>query len=282
MLTRHTAGKSKVSQQRGLHRSRARVVVVCAAANAPQITAAKADVEALIRNTHSNPILIRLGWHDAGTHNKNISEWPKSGGATGSIRLSPEIGHGANAGLQGALDLIEPIKQKHPAVSYADLYQMASALGVELAGGPKLEMRYGRVDVNDPAECAPEGNLPAAGHPFPDGSSGPGEHLRRIFYRMGFNDQEIVALSGAHTLGRSRPERSGWGKAETKYTKDGPGKPGGQSWTVDWLTFNNAYFKDVKARRDGDLLVLPTDAIIFEDDGFKCDLHKGATRLAHE
>lgn len=25
-------------------------------------------------------------------------------------------------------------------------------------------------------------------------------------------------LSGAHTLGRSRPERSGWGKPETKYT----------------------------------------------------------------
>lgn len=30
--------------------------------------------------------------------------------------------------------------------------------------------------------------------------------------------QEIVALSGAHTLGRARPERSGWGKPETKYT----------------------------------------------------------------
>lgn len=30
--------------------------------------------------------------------------------------------------------------------------------------------------------------------------------------------QEIVALSGAHTLGRSRPDRSGWGKPETKYT----------------------------------------------------------------
>ncbi|RRT52525.1 hypothetical protein B296_00043580, partial [Ensete ventricosum] len=29
---------------------------------------------------------------------------------------------------------------------------------------------------------------------------------------------EIVALSGAHTLGRARPERSGWGKPETKYT----------------------------------------------------------------
>lgn len=32
------------------------------------------------------------------------------------------------------------------------------------------------------------------------------------------------------------------GKEETKYTKDGPGKPGGQSWTVDWLKFNNSYF----------------------------------------
>lgn len=32
------------------------------------------------------------------------------------------------------------------------------------------------------------------------------------------NVQEIVALSGAHTLGRSRPDRSGWGKPETKYT----------------------------------------------------------------
>jgi len=30
--------------------------------------------------------------------------------------------------------------------------------------------------------------------------------------------QEIVALSGAHTLGRARPERSGFGKESTKYT----------------------------------------------------------------
>lgn len=28
--------------------------------------------------------------------------------------------------------------------------------------------------------------------------------------------QDIVALSGAHTLGRARPERSGFGKESTK------------------------------------------------------------------
>ncbi|KAL6961557.1 putative L-ascorbate peroxidase 7, chloroplastic [Sarracenia purpurea var. burkii] len=51
--------------------------------------------------------------------------------------------------------------------------------------------------------------------------------------------------------------------------KDGPGAPGGQSWTVKWLKFDNSYFKDIKETRDEDLLVLPTDAVIFEDPSFK-------------
>ena len=36
---------------------------------------------------------------------------------------------------------------------------------------------------------------------LPDASKG-APHIRDVFYRMGFNDQEIVALSGAHALGR--------------------------------------------------------------------------------
>lgn len=35
--------------------------------------------------------------------------------------------------------------------------------------------------------------------PFPGGVTMPGDHLRNVFYRMGFNDQEIVALSGGYT-----------------------------------------------------------------------------------
>ncbi|CAF2204917.1 L-ascorbate peroxidase T, chloroplastic-like isoform X1 [Brassica napus] len=234
-----------------------------AASDAAQLKSAKEDIKVLLRTKFCHPILVRLGWHDAGTYNKNIEEWPQRGGANGSLRFEPELKHAANAGLVNALKLIEPIKEKYSNISYADLFQLASATAVEEAGGPEIPMKYGRVDVSAPEQCPEEGRLPDAGPPSP------ADHLREVFYRMGLNDKEIVALSGAHTLGRSRPDRSGWGKPETKYTKAGPGEPGGQSWTVKWLKFDNSYFKDIKEKRDEDLLVLPTDAALFEDPSFK-------------
>ncbi|CAF2065453.1 unnamed protein product [Brassica oleracea] len=234
-----------------------------AASDAAQLKSAKEDIKVLLRTKFCHPILVRLGWHDAGTYNKNIEEWPQRGGANGSLRFEPELKHAANAGLVNALKLIEPVKEKYSNISYADLFQLASATAVEEAGGPEIPMKYGRVDVSAPEQCPEEGRLPDAGPPSP------ADHLREVFYRMGLNDKEIVALSGAHTLGRSRPDRSGWGKPETKYTKAGPGEPGGQSWTVKWLKFDNSYFKDIKEKRDEDLLVLPTDAALFEDTSFK-------------
>ena len=45
----------------------------------------------------------------------------------------------------------------------------------------------------------------AGGGPYPGGAKGPGDHLRNVFYRMGFNDQEIVALSGWCLLLSSLP-----------------------------------------------------------------------------
>ncbi|KAM7514832.1 hypothetical protein LguiA_004415 [Lonicera macranthoides] len=240
------------------------------ASDPDQLKSAREDIRELLKNLFCHPIMVRLGWHDAGTYNKNIEEWPQRGGANGSLRFEIEQKHAANAGLINAIKLLQPIKDKYPGVTYADLFQLASATAVEEAGGPKIPMKYGRVDVSGPDQCPEEGRLPDAGPPSP------ASHLRDVFYRMGLNDKEIVALSGAHTLGRSRPERSGWGKPETKYTKDGPGAPGGQSWTAQWLKFDNSYFKDIKERRDEDLLVLPTDAALFEDPSFKVYAEKYA------
>jgi len=52
------------------------------------------------------------------------------------------------------------MKNKFPDVSYADLFQMASAAAIEAAGGPKIDMQYGRKDVTDEQGCAPDGLLP--------------------------------------------------------------------------------------------------------------------------
>ena len=52
-----------------------------------------------------------------------------------------------------------------------------------------------------------------------------------------------MTSAGAHTLGRVKKDRSGFGKEQTKYTENGPGTPGGTSWTIEWLKFDNSYFK---------------------------------------
>ncbi|CAM9953940.1 unnamed protein product, partial [Sphacelaria rigidula] len=63
-----------------------------------------------------------------------FTAWVRCGGANGSIRFEPEINHGANSGLVNALHLLQPIKDKHPEVGWADLIQLASATAIQAAG----------------------------------------------------------------------------------------------------------------------------------------------------
>ena len=58
-----------------------------------------------------------------------------------------ELSFGCNAGLSKDKALLQDVKSKHPMVSWADIIQMAGALSVELTGGPKIDMRYGREDA---------------------------------------------------------------------------------------------------------------------------------------
>lgn len=256
------------------------------------------DLRVFIDEKNCHPILVRLAWHDAGTFDQSVPTWPNCGGANGSIRFDPEMNHGANAGLKKGIGYLAPFHEKYPLISWADLIQLAGATAIECAGGPKIPMRYGRVDVKGPEECAVEGNLPAAEPPFEDGSADAAAHLRAVFGRMGFNDQEIVALSGAHTIGRAFAERSGvtskgYGdKNGTPYTGcpvsgvvggGGGGCPfaprrdgkeaassmkGGMSWTKKWLSFDNSYFKKEYVEDPENLLWMSTDKALHTDPGF--------------
>ncbi|KAK2647704.1 hypothetical protein Ddye_015193 [Dipteronia dyeriana] len=205
----------------------------------------KRKLRGLIAEKRCAPIILRLAWHSAGTFDVQT----KTGGPFGTIRHPNELAHEANNGLDIAVRLLEPIKEHFRILSYADFYQFAGVVAVEITGGPEIPFHPGRPDKSDPP---PEGRLPAA----TKGS----DHLRDVFGHMGLSDKDIVALSGGHTLtftkflqGRCHEERSGFEGA----------------WTTNPLIFDNSYFKDLLSGEKEGLIQLPSDKALLEDPVFR-------------
>lgn len=254
-------------------------------------SAVKKDIVSLLHQPEyddgsAGPVLVRLAWHSAGTYDAETD----TGGSNGAgMRYEAEGGDPANAGLQHARVFLEPVKAKYPWITYADLWTLAGVVAVEAMGGPEIAWYPGRTDFVDDSKLPPRGRLP-------DGALG-SDHLRHIFGRMGFNDQgtciyegsfesyysanraftEIVALSGAHNLGRCHSDRSGF---------DG-------AWVNNPTRFSNTYFKLMIDREwrekvldngvrqyvyydedaEEELMMLPTDLALLSDPSFKKYVH---------
>ncbi|KAH0855767.1 hypothetical protein HID58_084028 [Brassica napus] len=110
------------------------------------------------------------------------------------------------------ITLLEPVKERFPSMSYADIYQLAGVVAVEITGGPEISFHPGR-KVKDkpppPKVCLPQASQGVT-------------HLRDVFGRLGFSDKDIVALSGAHNL---------------------------VSMTQNSLLFDNSYFKELLSKK---------------------------------
>ncbi|KAL2355721.1 cytochrome c peroxidase Ccp1 [Cryomyces antarcticus] len=203
------------------------------------------------------PVLVRLGWHASGTYDAATG----TGGSNGAtMRFAPEGDHGANAGLKAARDFLEPVKQHFPWITYSDLWTLAAVAAIQEMQGPIVPWRPGRAD-RDVAFCTPDGRLP-------DGTKGQ-DHLRAIFGRMGFDDREIVALSGAHALGRCHTDRSGfsgpWTFSPTVVTNDYYKLLLEEKW--GWKKWDGPkQFEDVKTKT---LMMLPTDMALAKDKKFR-------------
>ncbi|KAK9462955.1 heme peroxidase [Lipomyces oligophaga] len=210
------------------------------------------------------PVLLRLAWHASGTYDAAS----KTGGSNGAtMRFNPEASHGANAGLVKARDRLEPIHAKYPWISYGDLWTLGGVAAVQELGGPTIPWRPGRTDA-DASACTPDGRLP-------DASKG-ADHIRAIFGRMGFNDQEMVALIGAHALGRCHTDRSGfegpWTFAPTYMTNDFYKLLIDESWS--WRKWKGpAQYED---KTTHSLMMLPTDMALVKDKKFKPFVEKYA------
>ncbi|KAF9353993.1 heme peroxidase [Mortierella sp. AD094] len=204
------------------------------------------------------PVFLRLAWHASGTYDKNANN---GGSSLATMRFKPEAGTGANAGLGIARERLNRIKDKFPDISYGDLWTLAGVCAVQEMGGPIIKWRSGRVDGKE-EDCPPDGRLPDAHRPDP-------QHSRDIFYKMGFNDQEIVALLGGHALGRCHKDRSGY---------DGP-------WTASPTVFTNSFYTELLGRtwverkwsgpkqfedkESKSLMMLPADMAMIKDKEFK-------------
>ncbi|XP_019235455.1 PREDICTED: putative L-ascorbate peroxidase 6 isoform X2 [Nicotiana attenuata] len=164
--------------------------------------------------------VLRLVFHDAGTF--EIDD--KIGGMNGSIVL--ELDRPENKGLKKSVKILEKAK------SQIDVVQPEA---VSLCGGPSIPIQLGRIDsmVPDPEGKLPEESLDATS-------------LKQCFERKGFSTQELVALSGAHTLGSK-----------------GFGNP---------VVFDNAYFKILMEKPwlssagMTSMVGLPSDRALVEDD----------------
>lgn len=221
------------------------------------------------------PLLLRLAWHSAGT----FCGQTKTGGSNGAtMRFEPEVSWDANAGLKLAQQLLEPVKKKFPAVSYSDLWIYAACVAIEEMGGEKVPFAPGRKDKSSGSECpawdgptCKDGRLPGADMGSPDKTA---SHLRLIFNRMGFNDQEIVALSGAHGLGACHTDRSGfwgpWTRAPTTVSNEYYRELLENTWTIK-TTHKGQPWKGPLQFEDptGDLMMLPSDIVLTQDKSFR-------------
>ncbi|KAF5828413.1 heme peroxidase, partial [Dunaliella salina] len=146
-----------------------------------------------------------------------------------------------------------------PAVSLADLVMLAGAHAVWQCNGPDILLRIGRPDAPGPD---PEGRLPD------ENSSA--ALLKANFADKGFSARELVALSGAHTIGK----HICWTTGEEGSPRSGcVTRPQGNKGFGGPYAFDNTYYKELLKKpwtntKDSmaSMIGLPSDHVLPDDE----------------
>ncbi|KAJ3064098.1 hypothetical protein HDU98_000169 [Podochytrium sp. JEL0797] len=185
---------------------------------------------------HYGPLLLRMAWHSAGTY--RVSDG-RGGAGHGNQRFAPINSWPDNVGLDKARRLLQPIKLKYGnKISWADLLPLAGTVALDSMGLATIGFAGGREDIWEPepdVNWGQEKEWLADLHRYANGgedrrvldnplaavemgliyvnAEGPGgvpdplaaaRDIRVTFERMGFNDEETVALiAGGHSFGKA-------------------------------------------------------------------------------
>ena len=208
----------------------------------------------------------------------------------GSIRY--ELDWPENRGLSKPLSEIERIyKDQHDCkinddegcqiLSFADVLALSGAQAVETAQGPQIPIKLGRKDKAEADKRYLDRMIRSESERSSINTSLPSPALdslglRIFFKRIGLTENEMVALMGAHDLGR-HVTLTGMPKECLRYLtrsclEDAPNLA--PFVTMDPDTLSNNYFQVLLRWNDrkieyGEASFIPTDVALVVDEGLK-------------
>ncbi|KAK8699095.1 hypothetical protein V6N13_115192 [Hibiscus sabdariffa] len=100
-----------------------------------EIEKARRYLRAPIAFKNCAPIMLRLAWH---------WHWHGTGTARGLTMSTPRLQEREIQKWKHSGKHDEEVKAKHPRITYADLYQLAGVVAVEVTGGPTIDFVPGR------------------------------------------------------------------------------------------------------------------------------------------
>lgn len=214
-------------------------------------------------------LILRLGFHSANTFDPNAIPNQQGGTEGATMRFRPESRDGQNGGLSVAIRRIDQFINTHEwanTFSIADLWTKASAVAISVCGGPTIDVESGRVDFpnndpNRPLGVPPTGRLASPSMTL--------EELRANFERMGFNDKEMVVLSGGHTLGEAHrfisQHEGQWTKNNRLFTNDYFKNLLNETWTETTISNRGNRVSRQFRNADNTLMMLQSDIFLIQD-----------------
>ncbi|KAJ9456302.1 putative heme-binding peroxidase [Diplonema papillatum] len=224
------------------------------------------DISTVNTKYGSAPLFLRLAWQSSCLYNPADHTGKLNGCLAKAVDSQCSYAHlPCCKGLDRAVQLLAPVKTAHPSISWPDLIALAGCVSVEDMGGPRVAFTYGR------EEGKLDVDLPQLLPRCPNPSKGL-NHVKNVFYRMGFSRSELVALMGAHTVGGVH-----------RYFSGANGR-----WTEKPFLFDNSYFLELldetwvpandpaaslatfwSATGRSDLRMLAVDVALLEDPDLK-------------
>ncbi|XP_031477296.1 peroxidase 4-like [Nymphaea colorata] len=221
---------------------------------------------AISRERRMGASLLRLHFHDCFVNGCDASVLLDD-----TSSMEGEKGAAQNEGSLRGFEVIDSIKSRVEGlcpgiVSCADILAIAARDSSEAMGGPKWEVKLGRRDSLTASKSDAENNLPLFTATL--------QELITVFADKGLSEADLVALSGAHTIGQARcatfKERiydgsnidAGFARMRRGHCPEEDGDGDSNLAPLDLVTptsFDQNYFKNLIQRKG----LLDSDQVLF-------------------